>query len=150
MEETNFIRKPLISTEPEEVATPAESSDGKAHPEKSNGGTEGAISPGSIDSEANDSSSAPRPKKTYLQKLKIYESGHNATTAQLKGMIIRPFTLFAFPIVTFSGFMYGAVVCYFNVLNGTASLILASPPYNFSSSMVGLSYVATLVGVAIG
>lgn len=39
---------------------------------------------------------------------------------------------------------------WFNVLNGTASLVLGGPPYNFAASMVGLSYVSPLIGVAIG
>lgn len=36
------------------------------------------------------------------------------------------------------------------MLNGTASLVLGGPPYNFAASMVGLSYISPLVGVAIG
>jgi hypothetical protein len=39
---------------------------------------------------------------------------------------------------------------WFNVLNATASIILGSPPYNFKASMVGLSYVSTLIGVMVG
>jgi hypothetical protein len=39
---------------------------------------------------------------------------------------------------------------WFNVLNATASVILSAPPYNFPASMVGLSYVATLIGVCVG
>lgn len=35
-------------------------------------------------------------------------------------------------------------------LVGTASLILGAPPYNFAASMVGLSYLSPLIGVAIG
>jgi MFS family permease len=38
----------------------------------------------------------------------------------------------------------------FNVLNGTASLILSAPPYSFASSLVGLSYISPLIGVALG
>lgn len=65
-------------------------------------------------------------------------------------MILRPLIFFSFPIISFSGFMYGSIVCYFNILNGTASVILSSPPYNFSASMVGLSYLSCLIGVFIG
>ena len=38
---------------------------------------------------------------------------------------------------------------WFNVLNGTASLVLGGQ-YGFSSSMVGLSYVGPLIGVFLG
>ncbi|RAL67460.1 hypothetical protein DID88_008215 [Monilinia fructigena] len=52
------------------------------------------------------------------------------------------------PIGGLRWFSYGSNLIWFNVLNGTASLILSAPPYNFSSSMVGLSYVSPIVGVA--
>lgn len=38
---------------------------------------------------------------------------------------------------------------WFNVLNATASLILSAPPYNFSASMVGLSYLGPALGAII-
>ncbi|KAL6365701.1 hypothetical protein LRP88_01702 [Fusarium phalaenopsidis] len=78
-------------------------------------------------------------KKTYLEKLKIIRREDLRSKVPLTNMVIRTFVYFSFPVVVFSGFMYGAVVCYFNVLNATASLILSGHPYNFSSSIVGLS-----------
>lgn len=89
-------------------------------------------------------------KKSYWQKLKIVQMQHVRENVPLKGMIIRPFVFFTFSIVVFCGFMYGAVICYFGALNGTAALILSSPPYSFSSSMLGLSYVSPVIGVFIG
>jgi hypothetical protein len=65
-------------------------------------------------------------------------------------MMIRPLLFFSLPSVVYAGFSYGSNLIWFNVLNGTASLILSAPPYNFSSSMVGLSYVSPLIGVACG
>lgn len=41
-------------------------------------------------------------------------------------------------------------IVWFNVLNGTASLILSSPPYNFKPSMAGLAYISAWVGVGLG
>jgi hypothetical protein len=38
---------------------------------------------------------------------------------------------------------------WFNVLNATASLILAGEPYSFAASMVGVAYVSPLIGVGI-
>jgi lysozyme family protein len=43
----------------------------------------------------------------------------------------------------------GSNLVWFNVLNATSSLIL-SGTYGFSASMVGLSYVSALIGVAVG
>ncbi|KAF4434491.1 transporter HOL1 [Fusarium acutatum] len=88
--------------------------------------------------------------KTFLDKLKIFRSEHVQASVPLKGMVMRPFKYFSLPIVVFCGFMYGAVVCYFNVLNGTASIILSAPPYSFKPSIVGLCYIATIIGVFIG
>lgn len=53
-------------------------------------------------------------------------------------------------VIFYAGFSYGSNLVWFNVLNGTASLVLGGPPYNFAASMVGLSYVSPLIGVAIG
>ncbi|KAH7126064.1 major facilitator superfamily domain-containing protein [Dactylonectria macrodidyma] len=92
----------------------------------------------------------PSPQKSYLDKIKIFRRRDLTSSVPLMGMVIRPFAYFSFPVVVFCGFMYGAVICYFNVLNATASLILSSPPYNFSASMVGLSYVSSLIGVCLG
>lgn len=65
-------------------------------------------------------------------------------------MMVRPLLFFSLPSVVYAGFSYGSNLIWFNVLNGTASLILSAPPYNFSSSMVGLTYVSPLIGVACG
>lgn len=92
----------------------------------------------------------PSTKKTYLEKLKIIRREDLRSKVPLTNMVIRTFAYFSFPVVVFSGFMYGSVVCYFNVLNATSSLILSGHPYNFSSSIVGLSYVSALIGVCLG
>ncbi|OHW96485.1 major facilitator superfamily transporter [Colletotrichum incanum] len=92
----------------------------------------------------------PASKKSYLDKIKVFRQTDINHEASLVEMLIRPFLYFSFPSIVFAGFMYGAVVCYFNVLNGTASLVLSSLPYNFRASIVGLSYVSCLIGVGIG
>ncbi|KAL5358751.1 major facilitator superfamily domain-containing protein [Aspergillus floccosus] len=51
------------------------------------------------------------------------------------------------PVIVYAGFSYGSYNIWFNVLNATASIILGSEPYNFRSSMVGLSYLACCLGV---
>ena len=87
--------------------------------------------------------------KTYLDKIKLFRREH-FQNVPCKGMLTRSFKYFSLPIVVFCGFMYGAVICYFGVLNGTASIILSGAPYNFSSIMVGLCYVSCVIGVFIG
>ncbi|KAK8030276.1 MFS transporter [Apiospora arundinis] len=56
--------------------------------------------------------------------------------------------LLSWPVVFYSGFSYGTYLIYFNILNATSSIILGSPPYSFSPSMVGLSYISCIIGTA--
>jgi hypothetical protein len=85
--------------------------------------------------------------KTYLQKLTLLDKKREF---HLFRMMMRPLLFFSFPSVVYAGFSYGSNLIWFNVLNGTASLILSGQPYNFPSSMVGLAYISPLIGVACG
>uniref|UniRef100_A0A093V2T8 Putative MFS-type transporter n=2 Tax=Talaromyces marneffei PM1 TaxID=1077442 RepID=A0A093V2T8_TALMA len=53
------------------------------------------------------------------------------------------------PVIFYAGFSYGSYLIWFNVLNATASIILSAAPYNFSPSIVGLSYLSCCIGVII-
>lgn len=64
-------------------------------------------------------------------------------------MVIRPLTFLFWPVVFYCGFSYGGSIIWFNVLINTASPILSSPPYNFSTALVGLSYLAVLIGTIL-
>lgn len=68
----------------------------------------------------------------------------------MKGMILRPLIFLSFPVISYAGFSYGSNLVWFNVLNGTASLVLSKEPYEFSSSTVGLAYISPLIGVTLG
>ncbi|KAF2262505.1 MFS general substrate transporter [Lojkania enalia] len=123
MEETNYVRHtagaPISSPG---TATPVDPAD----PEK--------FAPSRISAESNE---APLHKrKTYLNKLKLFQQADLEKPNEFIGMITRPLIIPHLPL-------------WFNVLNATASLILGGT-YNFSPSMVGLAYVSPLLGVAIG
>lgn len=90
-----------------------------------------------------------RPVKTYLDKIKLFQAADLRKQNQLAGMVRRPLIFLSFPVIFYAGFSYGSNLVWFNVLNATASLILGGT-YGFSPSMVGLSYVSMLIGVAIG
>lgn len=60
----------------------------------------------------------------------------------------RPLIFLTFPVIFYAGFSYGSNLVWFNVLNATSSLILGGT-YGFSASMVGVSYVSPLIGVAL-
>ena len=89
-------------------------------------------------------------QKTYLQKLKVLDEGATSHPNRLVGMASRPLIFLSFPVILYAGFCYGSNLIWFNVLNGTTSLILSKQPFGFSSSMVGLSYISPLIGSTIG
>lgn len=87
------------------------------------------------------------PAKTFYQKLSL--------TSGVKSKFLlweffkTPFYMFRFPVVLWSGFLYGSSLFWYMVLNGTEALVLMAPPYNFSSSMCGLAYLSPVIFVII-
>ncbi|KAK5057484.1 hypothetical protein LTR84_011484 [Exophiala bonariae] len=86
-------------------------------------------------------------RKTYADKLKILDKPRPNL---LLTMAVRPFLFISLPVVTYCGFGYGAAIMWSSLVNGTASLILSYPPYNFQPSIVGLFSIASLLGIAVG
>ena len=89
-------------------------------------------------------------KKSYWSKLKVFDTKVLRYPNHITGMVLRPIIFLSFPVLFYSGFCYGSNLIWFNVLNGTASLILSKNPYGFSSSIVGLCYFSPLIGVVLG
>lgn len=65
-------------------------------------------------------------------------------------MILPVLIILQFPNVAWSGFIYGINLSWYNVLNATASPVLSAPPYNWSTSQVGLIYLGPIIGAALG
>lgn len=140
MEETNYVRH--------QVGTPS-STPGNATPGEI---TEDASKAHDIEKTPSSESSPPHviyKRKTYLDKIKLFQKSDIQKPNELLGMIMRPLKFLTFPVIFYAGFSYGSNLVWFNVLNATSSLIL-SGTYGFSASMVGLSYVSALIGVAVG
>lgn len=93
---------------------------------------------------------ADQNHKSYWSKLKVFDTKVLRYPNHLKGMFLRPLIFLSFPVIFYSGLSYGSNLIWFNVLNGTASLILSGKPYGFSSSIVGLCYFSPLIGVILG
>ncbi|KAJ5814800.1 MFS transporter [Penicillium riverlandense] len=73
-------------------------------------------------------------KKPYWRKLSLLNVSKGQNVILLR--LWQSLYLLSWPIILYCG-----------VLNGTASIILGSPPYNFKSSWVGLSYLSSCLGV---
>jgi hypothetical protein len=135
MEETNYVRH-TVGTSPSTPVSmnPSETAD----PEKET----------PLESSAVSSRSPSYKCKTYLDKIKLFQKSDLQKPNQLVGMMTRPLKFATFPVIFYAGFSYGSNLVWFNVLNATASLILGGT-YGFAPSMVGVSYVSPLIGVAL-
>ena len=150
MEETNFYRERVLSTdtgascdkETEEVSLATQGATIKpTHYEQK---------PGDLHTSMVGQNNTTSRVKSYPQKLKIYDSMSLQYPNRLPQMALRPLIFLSFPVILYAGFSYGSNLVWFNVLNGTASLILSAKPYGFSTSMVGLAYFSPLLGAVLG
>ena len=136
MEETNYSRKTIseddVIHENSGVSTPDEKT-----------GTQVGVS--SYNEESGESTTE-LPHKTYMQKLKFLDVPR--PHEQLYINFWRPFTMFRFPSILWSGFAYGSSLVWFNVLNATASMIFTTF-YNFTPAQVGLTYISPVIGSII-
>jgi hypothetical protein len=87
------------------------------------------------------------PPKSFRQKLSLWNPRPGQPMVKRAW---RSLCYLSWPVIFYAGFSYGSYLIWFNVLNATASIILGGPPYNFSSSMVGLSYLSCTLGVILG
>ncbi|CDO93832.1 unnamed protein product [Kluyveromyces dobzhanskii CBS 2104] len=81
--------------------------------------------------------------KTFWSKLSMTSGAKEKFL--LHHYFMAPFYLFRLPGILWAGFFYGQSLIWFNVLNATEVLILAAPPYNFSSTACGLAYFSPLI-----
>ena len=89
----------------------------------------------------------PVQRKTFLQRMALKDRPRKQL---MHVRAIQEIKFVAFPNVFYAGWAYGSTLIWFNVLNGTASLIFSAPPYNFTPAIVGVTYVACLIGVLLG
>jgi MFS family permease len=146
LEETNYVRQTVGVIYAEGAQ---QSSDEKTSPSTAaaagNESEEAAFPRGSSSNGGN--ATLQGNKKTYWQKLSLIDKPRPFLMHRRAWQILR---LIAWPVVFYSGFSYGTYLIWFNILNATSSIVLGGAPYNFKPSIVGLSYLACMVGVVIG
>ena len=151
MEETNFVRlhvQASVAAVTIEEEKRRESTSVETPADNKNSAVTGTNA-GSTDTSELDDTVSQRKPKTYLTKLQLWQKEDLEKENQFWGMVKRPLIYFRFPVIVFCGFYYGSSLVWFNVLNATSALIL-SGTYGFSTSMVGVSYIAPLLGVFVG
>lgn len=141
MEETNYSRKTIS---PDDVIEDSGSEETPQVADTNNGEKSGVVST-VADVEAGIVTPVYETK-TYWDKLKLLDVPRPLKT--LKINFIRPITMFRFPAVLWSGFFYGANLVWFNVLNGTSSLLFTQY-YGLSPSMIGVTYVSPIIGSSL-
>jgi len=87
------------------------------------------------------------PKKSYWQRMSLWTPTPGPS---IPASAIRSLRFLGWPVIFYPGFSYGSYLVWSNMLNGTISLILTKPPYNFTTSQVGLSYLSGCLGVLLG
>lgn len=140
MEETNYNR---VVVPPPAAPESASSSSSPADASES----EKAPAPARVQAPQSDNGLVFDAPKTFLQKMSIWQPspGQNMLWRASRGL-----RFLSWPVIFYAGFSYGSYLIWFNVLNATASIILSGAPYNFGSSMVGLSYLSCCIGVIVG
>ena len=154
LEETNYVRnKQPTSSQPSSIKGPAESPEAGGGDEQEASSDTDPEKTGKIaqDSSAEDpglEAGTAYHKKTYLQKLSLLgpKQPQNNMLRRLWHTLYYlswPVIFYAgyvrqhasdgrmLPLLTRSRFSYGSYLIWFNVLNGTSSVILGGAPYNF-------------------
>ncbi|KAJ6170300.1 hypothetical protein N7485_007646 [Penicillium canescens] len=93
------------------------------------------------------------PIKTYWQRLAlttITVSSGTANDSFFQHMYQPLIILTTIPAVAWTALVYGILVALGDVMSTTMSAQLPNPPYNFSSSEVGLMSLPRMIGVTIG
>ncbi|KAH3663523.1 hypothetical protein OGAPHI_004924 [Ogataea philodendri] len=145
MEETNYTRKLRVRRDETGSIVAAITSRGEKRLDEKNPDTLMVVTSNEIGNQAAliDEQVEYPPIKTFWQKLSV-TSGmrpENHLWDEIKAI----FLMAQFPGVLYAGFLYGAALFWYSVLNGTEALILGDEPYNFSSAMCGLAYLSPVI-----
>ncbi|KIW36473.1 uncharacterized protein PV06_11288 [Exophiala oligosperma] len=89
------------------------------------------------------------PKKTYLQKLALWQlespEYRRSTLTEMKEIL----TLFTFPVVIWAGLIYGINLGWYVVILSMLPQVLGVAPYDFSAVAQGYTRFGTIIGAAL-
>lgn len=158
MEETKFDRTPYLESHPlqgqpledsailDKTPSKLEGSEDAKKDDNHDPALQTSVTNASI---RQDENVAQENKMSYAARLKPIQSQNLRNKNFLGTLMIRPLILLFFPIIAYAGFLYGANIVWLSVLNATESMVFYNNPYNMSSSTVGLTFIAPLVGTTL-
>lgn len=92
----------------------------------------------------------PLKRKSYVQRLSLSTTSPGGFVMLLRH-IYQPFVvLFTLPAVAWTALIYGNILMWFSLILSTMSIYMTLPPYNFSSSGIGLMNLPPFIGAALG
>ncbi|KAF9891711.1 hypothetical protein FE257_003723 [Aspergillus nanangensis] len=88
--------------------------------------------------------------RPYAQRLKLFPPRDPRQPNTFFKFFLLPLYLMRYPSIVFSGILIGGVLAWYNVLIGTMAQVFGNAPYNFSTNMIGLTYLACFLGASLG
>lgn len=142
MEETNYPGRKTTAADATSIST---------SPEKGlHGGSDlsGRLNDSESQSEGERGPGVTRVKSLW-KKMSLVDKRSLDQPNRLFEMVRRPVTLLTFPVIFWCGFTYGTNLCWFNLINGSTSLVFTEAPYEFSPAFVGLTYISPVIGTVL-
>ena len=89
-------------------------------------------------------------RKSYRQRLSLLTTSSGGWSMFFRHTYQPFIILFTFPGIAYEALIYGSLLAWFSVVVSVYSSYLTFPPYNFSSSAVGLMNLAPFIGGLFG
>ena len=90
-------------------------------------------------------------RKTYKQRMKLITRSEGEADMPYLRRLYQPLVyLFTFPAIAYAAVTYGSLIAWISIFNSIQATYLPLPPYNFSSSAVGLMNLPAFVGALFG
>lgn len=88
--------------------------------------------------------------KPYLKRLGVLSGYDKRQRTSVWRNCYLAIALLRFPAIIYSGLLVALSLSWFNVVNGSLPTVLSRSPYNFSANIIGVFYIAGIIGVTFG
>ncbi|KAJ7096587.1 MFS general substrate transporter [Mycena belliarum] len=146
MPETTFFREAVVPRTKTEASSNNGSEGEKATVEPASSSEGEKVT---VDGDAEGGSPPMTPLRGYVSSLKVWNGVYKTADSPLT-LLMRPMVMLFTPIVFWGGLIYGLGITLLVLFAVSVSIIFSSPPYNFSSASVGLTYIGPLIAAFIG